>query len=69
VKQNSQHVFFDLKALRRELEEMAASKKKNANRERQESQEVQGPVLVIRGLYVESPYSNMESVQGQCPCL
>jgi hypothetical protein len=49
AKQNNQHVCFDLKALRRELEEMAASKKNHANRERQDSQEVQGPVLVIRG--------------------
>jgi hypothetical protein len=40
---------FELKFLRRELEETAASKKKHANRERQDSQEVQGPMLLIQG--------------------
>jgi hypothetical protein len=46
---NNQQVFFDLKALRRELEEMAVKTKKPDNSERRERQEVQGPVLVIRG--------------------
>ena len=46
---NNQQVFFDLNALRRELEEMAVKTKKPDNSERRKRREVQGPVLVIRG--------------------
>jgi hypothetical protein len=47
--QAQQQCFANLNVLRRELEEMAVMTKPPASTEREQHQEVQEPVLVIRG--------------------
>lgn len=47
--QAKQQCFADLETLHRQLEELAARTKRPASIERAQRQEVQGPVLVIRG--------------------
>lgn len=48
IPQAQQRCFANLNALRKELEEMAARTKPPASAEREQRQEVQGLVLVIR---------------------
>jgi hypothetical protein len=46
---NQQQIFANLTALRQEMEKMAGKTKQTGDRKRDERQEVQRPMLVIRG--------------------
>ena len=49
VAKNQPQIFANLAALRQEMEKMAVKTKRPSNAEREQRQEAQGLVLVIRG--------------------